>query len=574
MSIDRRRFLSAGLASSLSMAALKIHGQDRVSGSGTSAVGQQVAATVHPLATQAAIDAMLQGGNAIDAAIVAAAILGVVDGHNSGLGGGCFLLIRTGDGQVVAIDGRETAPADVSPGMYQRDGNPAVELSQTGPLAMGVPGQLAALSLAHQSMGRLPWQELFLPAAKIAKEGYAVGKMTASAIRSEIKDIERFPETARVCLPEGRVPLEGSVLRQPDLARTLEQIGLRGADWFYRGEFANLVAGHVRSLGGVLKADDFAAYRAKWRSPIQSRYRQWRIAGFPPPSSGGVHVAQMLNMLELFPLQRLHATAPDLFFHVAAECMKLAFADRAHWLGDPDFVAVPRGLVHPDYARTLANRIRLDGALRDVAHGMPAAWQDQVFDDRKHTTHLTTADAHGNWVAMTATINTTFGSKVVAPGTGVFLNNQMDDFSLAPGIPNAFGLLGSDANAIAPGKRPLSSMSPTLVMDAQGLPVVSCGAAGGPKIINAVLQILLRCLDLNEPIDQAIAGPRIHHQWSPDRLLHEGTMDPATMSRLAQRGHDCQSVSSLAVAQGIARESDGRLRAASDPRVPSRAAAG
>ena len=304
------------------------------------------------------------------------------------------------------------------------------------------------------------------------------------------------------------------------------------------------------------------------------------MIGFPPPSSGGIHIAQMLSVLERFDVTQIHSKSKGEFFHLLAECMKRAFADRAHWLGDSDFVDVPKFLTDPFYARSLAENINLNKASTEIVHG------NAIEDDgKKHTTHLATADSMGNWVALTSTVNTTWGCKVMIPGTGVMLNNQMDDFSISPGVPNAFGLVGSKNNAIAANKRPLSSMSPTIVLDSNGTPVLSCGAAGGPRIINATLQNIVRCIDLKEPIDQAIASARIHQQWSPDLVYYEpnlgGLRFPISNSKsasddtakyLESLGHPMKISSSLAIAQGIHQTSRGLL-AASDPRTDGQAVA-
>ena len=290
-------------------------------------------------------------------------------------------------------------------------------------------------------------------------------------------------------------------------------------------------------------------------------YRGYKIVSFPPPSSGGVHVAQMLNILECFKLKELDEPTR---LHVIAETMKLAFADRAYWLGDPDFAKVPRGLVSKKYAATLAKKIDLTKAGTVPGHGTPHDWEHNVF--KKHTTHWSVADAEGNWVACTATINTSYGSKVVIPGTGVVLNNQMDDFSVQPGVPNAFKLIGAEANAVAPGKRPLSSMSPTLVFDGRK-PIIALGAAGGPKIITAVLQEIVAMIDLGKTPAEALAAPRIHQQWSPDELFVERSLPDALQSALTQRGHNLKEQGGLGVSQIVARSRDGKsFVGAADPR--------
>ncbi len=544
-------------------------------------VGANVAATVHPLASQAALNTYKLGGNAVDAAIAAALCLGVVDGHNSGLGGGCLMLIRTQGGAIHAIDGRETAPSAASATMYLRNGRAIPELSQTGSLACAVPSQIAALKLAHDKLGTLKWASLFEPAINAAESGYAIGNATHNAISSERENLSNYEASRAVLLkPDGSVPKVGETLRQPDLAKTLRQIAKFGPTWFYAGEFAKATAVYLEKHAGILTLTDFAKYKAIERSCIRTNYRDYEVIGFPTPSSGGIHIAQMLNMLDRFDVTQIHSKSKGEFFHLLAECMKRAFADRAHWLGDSDFVDVPKFLTDPSYAKSLAKQINLNKASTEIVHG-------NVSDDpgKKHTTHLATADSMGNWVALTSTLNTTWGCKVMIPGTGVMLNNQMDDFSISPGVPNAFGLVGSEANAIAPYKRPLSSMSPTIVLARDGTPFLSCGAAGGPKIINATLQNIVRCIDLNEPIDQAIASARIHQQWNPDIVYHEpnlGGIRQALMNELNPSsdaakhlellGHPLKVSNSIAIAQGVQRTARGLL-AASDPRTDGEAIA-
>lgn len=530
-------------------------------------------ATVHPLASQAAIATFERGGNAVDAAAAASIMLTVVDGFNSGIGGGCLALLRSGSGKVHAIDGRETAPAEAQPEMFFRNGEPAPELSRIGPLAAGVPGLLAALERLTQTHGMLPLREAFESAAHVAETGFRLDANYISRLKSVEESLQRFPSSARVFLDqEGRAWPVGHVLKQPDLAHTLRQLAVHGISWFYQGDFAERTAQFMSEQGGMLSRKDFAAYRAVARQPILSRYRGYQVFGFPPPSSGGIHISQMLEMLSGFDVREIFARSPATGKHLLLEVMKRAMADRAYWLGDADFADVPRGLVDPDYLQARAASIDLQRATQVESHGVPPGANVDLFGRGGHTTHLTTADAEGNVVALTQTINTTFGCKMVVPGTGVVLNNELDDFSIAPGVRNAFGLLGSEANLIAPGKRPLSSMSPTLVLDASGLPYVSCGAAGGPKIITTVLQILVGVLDLGQTIEQAIAAPRIHHQWSPDRAVCEQKIPREVRLTLESLGHDVSVLSSAAVAQGLALL-DGRLTTASDPRVPSSAMA-
>lgn len=528
-------------------------------------------ATVQPLATQAGLEAFRRGGNAVDAAIAAALTLGVVDGHNSGIGGGCFILIRTAEGGLFAIDGRETAPAAATRDMYLRDGKAAGDLSKTGPLAVATPGAIAAYAAALLNHGKLKMADVILPAAELAEEGFAIDRVYARNLASVANILTQFPGSRDVLLkPDGSPWQEGERLVQSDLARTYRGIGEQGWEWFYRGPVAEAIGQWMEAEGGILTKEDFASYQVKYRQPIETSYRGYTLVGFPPPSSGGVHVAQILNILERFDLRTLAHRDPPRYVHLVGEAMKLAFADRAHWLGDGDFVDVPTGLISKNYADRLARRLDVNRAIQVEQHGLPPAWDSQFFG--KHTTHIATADDEGNWVAITQTVNTTFGSKVIVPGTGIILNNEMDDFSIAPGVPNAFGLVGAEANAVAPGKRPLSSMSPTIVLKGN-TPVMTLGAAGGPKIITQVVLGILNHLDLDMPIDQAIAQPRFHHQWFPDQLLMEASQPTLLIESMESFGHRVRTSSVAGLTQGISRhEATGWFHGAHDPRVPGQAA--
>lgn len=530
-------------------------------------------ASVQPLATEAGVAAFEAGGNAIDAAVATAVTLGVVDNHNSGLGGGCFILIHLADGKLVAIDGREEAPAAATRDMFLRDGEADPELSQTGPLAIGIPGALAAYDLAVTKYGKLPLKELLLPAAKIAEEGFPIDRIYAGKLKASAKTLDKFAGSRGALLQaDGGAYKQGDILKQPDLARSYRAMAEEGTDWFYRGGYAEKVARWMADNGGIITEADFASYKPVEREPLKTTYRDWTIVGFPPPSSGGVHVAQMLNMLETFDLPKEYKENPAQALHIIAEAMKLAFADRAYWLGDPDEVDVPRGLIDKGYAVALAERIDPTKATAVPSHGEPPAAAEDVFG-KKHTTHITAADSDGNWVAITATVNTTFGSKVIVPGTGIVLNNEMDDFSAQPGKPNAFGLIGAENNAVAPGKRPLSSMTPTIVLK-DGKPVLTVGAAGGPKIITSVLLAILRRLDFDQSLAEAVGSPRIHQQWMPDVLTVEKKMPEEIVKQLEAKGHKIDPIDSGAVAQAIEVDEKGQFIGVHDPRVPGKAAAG
>lgn len=526
-----------------------------------------IVSSVDPLATAAGVAAFAKGGNAIDAAVAVGLTLGVTDGANSGIGGGCFMLIRRANGEIVALDGREMAPRAATRDMFVKNGQGHPELSQTGALAIGIPGSLAVYEFAVKSFGARTLGDTLRPAAELAEQGFPLSKPEAGRLASVAKELWSFPANRTVFFhPDGRPLAAGETLRQRDLAASYRGIAEHGSGWFYQDPFPQKVAEWMAQNGGVITAVDFARYTMKKREPIRTAYRGFDIVSFPPPSSGGVHVAQILNILEGYDIPRL--TDADRV-HVMAEAMKLAFADRAFWMGDPDFVPVPRGLVDPEYARALRGRIDLKRATEVETHGTPPDAETRLFE--KHTTHFCTADREGNWVACTTTVNTTFGSKVMIPGTGIVLNNQMDDFSIQPGVANAFQLIGGEANAVAPGKRPLSSMSPTLVLQ-NGNPVLALGAAGGPTIITQTVINLVGVLDLHLPLDTALAQPRFHQQWAPDELRVEETLPPAVAESLRARGHKLVHGSGGASQIIGVDPQTGDLLGASEPRLPSKAA--
>ena len=506
------------------------------------------AVTVHPLATKAAMNAFERGGNAVDAVVSAALTLGVVDGFNSGIGGGCFMLIHKPNGRFVAIDGRETAPATASRDMYLRDGKANPELSRTGALAIGVPGALAAYDLAIRQHGKLSLAEHLSQAATIAEQGFALDRSYLDRLGQVVEKLRRFPGSARIFLDvDGNAWPSGHRLKQPDLAKSYRSIALHSVDWFYRGPFALKTEQWMSANGGLITHKDLLGYKAKRREPVRTTYRGHEIVGFPPPSSGGVHIAQILNILEAFDVRSMAPGSAE-FVHLVTEAMRLAFADRAHWLGDADFAPVPKGLASKKYARRLAKRIDPSKAAKIDAHSTPQDAVTNLFG--KHTTHFSATDTDGWWVACTATVNTTFGSGVVIPGTGVVMNNEMDDFSAQPGVPNAFGLIGAEANTVAPGKRPLSSMSPTIVLkDAK--PIFTVGAAGGPTIITQVLLAVIQVVDYGKSPTEALVQTRFHHQWKPDRLLVEKTLGQANIEALRAKGHTVKVVNTLGAAQAI-----------------------
>ena len=523
--------------------------------------GNVAVATVNPYATQIAMGVVARGGNAIDAAIAAAFTLGVVDGHNSGIGGGCFILVRMANGKILAIDGREMAPAAATRDMYVIEGKAAPELSRTGALAAGIPGSVAAFDKLQKAGGKLTFREVILPAAELAEKGFSISPALAERIAATADRLKMFPASAAIYLDNNNQPLPAfSTLQQKDLAATYRAIAKQGPRYFYNGDFAKKTGRWMAANGGLISAKDFANYQVKMRKPIVSEFAGYTLYGFPPPSSGGIHVAQILNILEQFDL---NAMAPTERYHLIAEAMKFAFADRAYWLGDSDFTKVPLTLTDKRYAQTIAQKISLEKTTADIAHGNPDVDIEHLMN--KHTTHIAAADKEGNWVAITTTVNTSFGSKVVIPGTGVVLNNQMDDFSAQVGAANAFGLVGSDANAIAARKRPLSSMSPTLVFK-NNEPVMALGAAGGPTIISQVVQTLLYTLNDGLPVEQAMAQARIHQQWNPNLLFVEAAMPVEIQQALQKKGHDLKIWPRMGASQAIQLR-DGKLIPAAEPRV-------
>jgi gamma-glutamyltranspeptidase/glutathione hydrolase len=528
-------------------------------------------ATVNPIATDAAVAVFHDGGNAVDAAVTAALTLGVVDGENSGIGGGCLILIRTADGKFTAIDGREMAPSAATKNMFVKDGKPMPTASQTGPLASGVPGALAAYKVALEKCGTIKFARALAPGEKTAREGFEVSSGYARAVYGERAALHKFEGSRAVFFNADDKPIAaGNRLVQKDLANTYQQLSMHGTDYFYRGEVAKKIGDWMEANGGLMTAADFGKYEAKIREPLRSTYRGYEIVGFPPPSSGGVHVAQVLNILENFDLRSIAHNDPVEAAHIVSEAFNLAFADRAHWLGDSDFVSVPRGLASKEYAKELSAKIDRKHAIDVASHGSPPNYSQDVFG--RHTTHIAAADAAGNWVAITATVNTTFGSKVIVPGTGVVLNDEMDDFSIYPGAPNAFGLVGAENNSVAPGKRPLSSMSPTIVLNKAGKPVMTVGAAGGPKIITQVLLTILRVLDFEQPLEEAVSGPRFHHQWRPDVVMYEKELARDIVEGLRARGHKVEDIGSGGRTQAIAVTKDGKLVGVADPRSSGKAA--
>jgi gamma-glutamyltranspeptidase/glutathione hydrolase len=539
-----------------------------------------VVSSVGPAAA-AGREILIEGGNAIDAAVAAGFAAGVSHQFSSGLGGGGFILAYLGaTGEVLALDAREVAPAAAGADMFlDAAGQVDPQASRLGGRAVAVPGLLQGLHELHTLHGRLPWARVVEPARRLCREGVPVGVHHRRMLALAQPHLSRFPETARIQLADGQLPPLGWKLVQPDLERTLEAIAQRGPQVLQRGEIAEAMVKATRAHGGVLTLDDLASYRTRRRTAVRGYYRGLEILSMPPPSSGGIHLIQMLNTLEPFDLAASGMNSSETI-HLMAEAMKLAFADRAVHLGDPDFYPVPLAwLTSKSYGLELAQRLEP----RPFWRKPPWLWgRSRVLrlersgtppPDDGGTTHISVLDAAGNAVALTQTVNTLFGSGITAPGTGIVLNNEMDDFAAAPNAPIAFGLVGQRANAIAPGKRPLSSMTPTIVLR-DGRPWLVAGSPMGPMIITTVLQTLINVIDFGMNIQDAVAAPRFHHQWRPDRLLLEPEHPRDVVARLEDWGHPVRvSEFHFGASVAILRDPEtGLLWGGVDPRRDSAAA--
>ena len=517
------------------------------------------------LASQAGMEILRRGGNAVDAAIATALALSVVDQASSGLGGGGFMVIyRAQDKKSFALDFRETAPEASRRELYMKDGKPAPSLSLNGALAVGVPGEVAGLVEAHKKFGTLPLTVLATPAIKLAAEGFPIDPAMRVAIDRMQKNMKLYPDLGRIYMPKGEVPKDGELIRQTELAEALKAIAQQGAAVFYQGWIGQAIVDTVKKDGGVMTLDDLKNYKAVWREPLIGTYRNRTVITMPPPSSGGVALLEMLNVLEGYKLAEFkHNSA--FYLHLLTETMKHAFADRAAHLGDPDFVHVPiRKLTAKEYAAWIRGRIAPDKTRPANFYGY------YNYDAEKGgTTHFSVVDRFGNAVACTQSVNTRFGSKLLAPRTGIVLNNEMDDFAIHPDTGNVYGLIGNRANSLEPNKRPLSSMSPTIILNGNRVELV-VGAAGGPRIINATLQTILNVLDFKMPVKQAVAIERIHHQWLPERLSVEGKIDSEQKKALEARGHVVREQSALGVVQALTINGSG-VNGAVDPRKVERA---
>ncbi|CAJ0996704.1 Glutathione hydrolase proenzyme [Sodalis praecaptivus] len=529
-------------------------------------------ASVDKTATEVGVAILRQGGNAVDAAVAVGFALAVTHPQAGNLGGGGFMLLRTPAGQTVAIDFREMAPQGATRTMFIGvDGNADSRLSLTSPLASGTPGTVAGLTLALSRYGSMDLARVMQPAIRLAEQGFIVNQALAGDLAHYGREnLVHYANSRAVFFKANGQPYAaGERLRQPQLARSLTLIAHQGARAFYHGAIARQIVAEMHRRGGLINRQDLANYQALERRPVMGSYRGYEIYSMPPPSSGGVHIIQILNILENFDLAKMGAGSADAI-QVMSEAMKYAYADRSQYLGDPDFVSVPvQALTSKVYAKTLAQRIDLNHA-RPSSTIRPGQLQPYESDQ---TTHYSVVDKNGYAVAVTYTLDTYFGSGIMAGNSGILLNNEMDDFSAKPGSPNLFGLVGADANAIAPRKRPLSSMSPTLVVKDGKIWLVT-GSPGGSHIITTVLQMVVNTIDFGMNIAEATAAPRFHQQWTPDELRLEKGFSPDTLRLLQEKGQTLAIKPVMGSVQSIMRLPDGTLAGASDPRTQDDLTAG
>jgi gamma-glutamyltranspeptidase/glutathione hydrolase len=527
-------------------------------------------ASTDRIASQIGVEVMKRGGNAVDASVAVAFALAVTYPAAGNLGGGGFLLLRRHDGSTTAIDYRETAPAAATRDMFLLPNGDKIKgdgSSTIGYRAAGVPGTVAgmAFALKQYGSGKLSWSQLLEPARKLAAEGFVVTHRLEGMLQDNQSLLSPYADSRRIFLRDGKLYREGELLRQPDLAATLGRLQKKGPREFYEGETARLLADDMQRHGGLISRDDLRRYTPKEREPLRGSYRGFEIISMPPPSSGGAVLIEMLNILEGFDLKKLNPLSSD-YYHLLIEAMRRAYADRAEYMGDTDFVRVPiSGLIDKAYAERQRSSINLEraSASSEISAGKPAGYE------ATQTTHFTVVDAQGNAVANTYTLNGWFGSGVVAKGTGFLLNNEMDDFTTKAGAPNLYGVVQSERNAVAPQKRPLSSMTPTFVLRQDGSLFFTVGSPGGTTITNTVLQVICNVIDHDMNLQQAIDAPHIHHQWLPDEVVYEplGLSDD-TRRALEARGHTFTTKpENMSDAQGIMIEEKTGVRlGASDAR--------
>lgn len=491
--------------------------------------------TAEPLAAAIGLDVLKNGGNAVDAAVTIGFVMAVTHPQAGNIGGGGFMLIYSAKTQeVVALDYRETAPALATRDMYlDESGNPDKNLSRFSPLSSGVPGTVAGLALALEKYGTLSLPNALAPAIRLAEEGFTVSAALGSKIKSRAKRLKKNEAASALFFhPDGSFYQTGEVLYQKELAKTLREIAENGIEAFYEGKIAERIVAEMERGGGLITREDLGNYRPVIRRPVKGTYRGYEVYSMSPPSSGGIHIVQILNTLEGYDIGAMGHNSAETIHHMA-EAMKRAYADRSKYLGDPDFVNVPEtGLTDKSYAAKLRKKIKSGRATKSekISPGVPP-----IFESNE-TTHFSVVDSSGNAVSNTYTLNFSFGSGIAVEGAGFLLNNEMDDFSAKPGVPNAYGLIGGAANAIEPGKRMLSSMSPTIVLK-DGRPFIVTGSPGGARIITTTLQVIMNVVDHGMNIQEAVNAPRIHHQWLPDELRIEEGINPDTVELLKHKGH-------------------------------------
>lgn len=523
------------------------------------------------IATLVGLSVLKNGGNAVDAAVAMGFALAVTYPRAGNLGGGGFMLVHLGKtGRTVAIDYREKAPLKATQNMFlDEKGEIDIERARHSIYSSGVPGTVAGLSLALEKYGTMPLEKIIAPSIKLAEEGFSVSAELRESLLRAKNQMKKSAESMDVFFTNnGEPPREGEILRQKNLAWSLKQISRSGPQTFYRGAVAKKIVAYMKRKGGLITERDLASYEAVIRESVTGSYRGYSIHSMPPPSSGGVHLIEMLNILERYPLERYgHNSAR--YVHILSETMKLAYADRSEYLGDPDFSPVPtEQLISKQYAKRLANRINPEKPTpsRYVKPGLP------VIRQGADTTHFTVADRFGNVVSNTYTLNFSYGSGLAVAGTGILLNNEMDDFSAKPGAPNAYGLTGGEKNSIAPGKRMLSSMTPTIVLKDEEL-FLATGSPGGSRIITSVLQVILNVIDHKMSIREAVAAPRIHHQWLPDILYMEKDAEEELETRLRKKGYEVKRTGPIGSTQSVAKI-NGFFLGATDTRHPGGLAQG
>jgi gamma-glutamyltranspeptidase / glutathione hydrolase len=527
-------------------------------------------ASQNELASKIGADAIRDGGNAIDAAVATAFALAVVHPTAGNIGGGGFLVYRPSAGEPVTYDFREAAPAKASATMFMKDGQYSAEVHHNSYLAVGVPGTVAGLHLAWKEQGKLPWKRLVEPAVALARDGFPVSEGLAHSLKSALHSFEKYPASLAQFSKAGAPYEPGDTLKQADLARTLEKIAVQGPSGFYEGDTALALEREMAAHGGLITRKDLESYKAVRRAPVTGTYRGYDIISMPPPSSGGVALVEMLNVLEGYDLAKLgFGAAAEI--HLVAESMKRAYSDRAHYLGDPDFnknMPLAR-LMSKEYAAELRGTISRDHTVK----ASPTTFEWPHESDE--TTHISVVDGDRNAVSMTYTLEQGYGVKIVVPGAGFLLNNEMGDFNAAPGLTTAEGLIGTDPNLAAPGKRMLSSMTPTILAKNGALFMVT-GSPGGRTIINTVLETIIDVVDFGMNAQEAVDAPRFHHQWLPDKISVERYgFSPDTVAELERRGHTLQAGGAQGVAQVIINNTkEGVLEGGSDRRVADGAAVG